>query len=97
MSIPASKPPRSRRCADAGFIPPVVDIDRVPVSSSSLERLIGDLRSMGATNILRGRPRFVGKAARAAAAQAFTAAADGSRTLEIFEIHHFAAWTAANA
>ena len=83
--------------ADAGFINPVVDIDRVPVSYASLERLIGDLRSMGATNILRGRPRFVGKAARAAAAQAFTAAADGSRTLEIFEILHFAAWTAANA
>lgn len=82
--------------ADAGFVNPVVDIDRVPVSYSSLERLVGDLRSMGATNILCGRPRFVGKAARAAAAHAFAAAADGSRTLEIFEILHFAAWAASD-
>jgi SAM-dependent methyltransferase len=79
---------------DAGFISPVVDIDRVQVSYPSLERLIADLRSMGATNILSARPRFVGKAGRAAAIDAFAASGDGERTLETFEILHFAAWTA---
>lgn len=83
--------------ADAGFVDPVVDIDRVPVSYPSLERLIGDLRLMSATNILGGRPRFIGKAARAAAARTFAEAADGPRTIETFEILHFAAWTAANS
>jgi hypothetical protein len=82
--------------ADAGFVDQVVDIDRVPVSYPSLARLIGDLRLMGATNILTARPRFISKAARAAANRSFADAAEGSRTVEIFEILHFAAWTAAN-
>jgi len=33
--------------------------------------------------------------ARAAAEAAFRSAGDGSRTIETFEILHFAAWTAA--
>lgn len=78
---------------DAGFIDPVVDVDRVAVSYPSLERLVGDLRRMGATNQLTERPSFVGKAARAAAAGAFAAAGDGERTIETFEILHFAGWT----
>jgi len=81
--------------ADAGFSNPVVDIDRVPVSYRSLDRLIADLRSMAATNVLRSRPRFIGKAGRAAAAASFVQAGDGSRTTEIFELIHFAAWTPA--
>ncbi|NUR10705.1 MAG: SAM-dependent methyltransferase [Bradyrhizobium sp.] len=78
---------------EAGFVNPVVDVDRVPVSYRSLERLISDLRSMAATNILTGRPRFFGKMARAAAIRAFESAGNGERTTEIFEIFHFAAWT----
>lgn len=77
----------------AGLIDPVVDVDRVAVSYSSLDRLVADLRAMGATNILSGRPRFVGKAARAAATAAFSKAGDGKRTVETFEILHFAAWS----
>lgn len=77
----------------AGFVHPVVDIDRVGVSYPSLNRLVDDLRSMGATNILRARPRFVGRAARAAAANAFQAAGQQGRTAEVFEILHLAAWT----
>jgi hypothetical protein len=77
----------------AGFVNPVVDVDRVGVSYRSLERLVGDLRGMAATNILHGRRRFIGKAARAAAIQAFANLGDGSRTVETFEILHFAAWT----
>ena len=79
----------------AGFVNPVVDVDRVAVSYPSLERLVGDLRGMGATNILHGRPRFIGKAARAAAIEAFAQVGDGSRAVETFEILHFAAWTQA--
>ena len=79
---------------EAGFTNPVVDVDRVSVSYPSLDRLIGDLRAMAATNILTARPRFVGRAARAAAIEAFAAAGNGERTTETFEIVHFAAWTA---
>jgi hypothetical protein len=79
----------------AGFIRPVIDVDKVAVSYTSLDRLVADLRAMGATNVLRSRPSFVGKAAKAAAEQAFTSAGQGSRTMETFEILHFAAWTPA--
>jgi NADH dehydrogenase [ubiquinone] 1 alpha subcomplex assembly factor 5 len=79
--------------SEAGFFNPVVDVDRVPVSYRSLDRLIGDLRAMGTTNILNARPRFVGHAARSAAIDAFAAAGNGERTVETFEILHFAAWT----
>ena len=78
--------------ADAGFVNPVVDLDRVSVSYRSLDRLVGDLRAMAATNILAARPRFIGRAARDAAAAAFAAAGDEGRTFETFEIIHFAAW-----
>jgi NADH dehydrogenase [ubiquinone] 1 alpha subcomplex assembly factor 5 len=78
---------------DAGFVNPVVDLDRVSVSYPSLDRLVGDLRAMGATNILAARPRFVGRVARLAATTAFAAAGDSQRTLETFEILNFAAWT----
>ena len=76
----------------AGFVDPVVDVDRVRVSYPSLDRLVGDLRAMGATNLMTERSRFIGKAARAAAVEAFAAAGDGTRTVEQFEILHFAAW-----
>lgn len=80
--------------SDAGFSDPVVDVDRAPVSYRSLDRLVADLRAMGATNLLVGRPRFVGKAAHAAAIRAFAESGDGSRTVETVEIIHFAAWNA---
>jgi hypothetical protein len=79
--------------AAAGFIEPVVDIDRASVSYGSLERLVRDLRAMGATNLLNARPRFVGRKARDAAIAAFAAGAEGGRTVEKFEVLHFAAWT----
>jgi hypothetical protein len=79
--------------ANAGFIDPVVDVDRVSVSYSSFARLIGDLRRMGATNILTQRSRRpLSRQAYAAAVQEFEGSADGGRTAEGFEILHFAAW-----
>jgi hypothetical protein len=79
---------------EAGFVHPVVDVDRATVSYPSLVRLVADLRAMGATNILTARPRFVGRKARGAAISAFADEGDGERTTESFEILHFAAWTA---
>jgi hypothetical protein len=74
----------------AGFASPVVDLDRATVAYSSLGRLVGDLRRMGATNILEQRSRIgLSKAAREAA---FTAFCGEDRTVETFEIVHFAAW-----
>jgi NADH dehydrogenase [ubiquinone] 1 alpha subcomplex assembly factor 5 len=78
----------------AGFIMPVVDVDRARVSYASLDRLIADLRRMGATNVLTARSReHLSKTALAAARQCFADAGNGSRTAETFEILHFAAWT----
>jgi len=82
--------------SDSGFVRPVVDVDRASVAYSSLDRLVSDLRQMGTTNVLSVRPHFIGKAARAAAYRAFADAGDGGRTIETFEVLHFAAWTASN-
>jgi hypothetical protein len=79
----------------AGFGRVVVDVDRVVAAYRSLDGLVGDLRAMGATNSLLDRPRFIARPARAAAMRAFAEAGDGSRTMETFEILHFAAWTPA--
>ena len=82
--------PLLTRC---GFLNPVVDVDRVQVSYSSFVRLVGDLRRMGATNILAQRSkRPLSRPAFTAAAAAFDRAGDGQRTKETFEILHFACW-----
>ena len=77
-----------------GFVEPVVDVDRVQVSYQTLDKLVSDLRRMGATNLLRHRSkRPLLRRQKAAAQAAFQSAGDGSRTVETFEILHFAAWT----
>lgn len=79
--------------SNAGFAMPVVDVDRVSVTYSSLERLVGDLRAMAATNILRDRAQKpLSRAAYRAAADAFAREGIDGRTAETFEILHFAAW-----
>lgn len=81
----------------AGFVNPVVDLDRVSVSYPSLARLVDDLRAMGATNVLEARARKpLSRRAYAAAMAAFAAAGNGERTTETVEILHFAAWTPAH-
>ena len=80
--------------ASAGFVNPVVDIDRVKVSYLALRHLVADLRRMAATNILTQRPREpLLRPAYAAAADDFSDAGDGKRTTETFEILHFACWS----
>jgi hypothetical protein len=79
--------------SNAGFTMPVVDVDRVSVTYPSLERLVGDLRAMGATNILRDRSRKpLSRKGYQAAAAAFAKEGVAGRTSESFEILHFAAW-----
>ena len=82
--------------ADAGFVRPVVDVERVEVSYPSLQRLVGDLRAMGATNVLSAKAAPLTRAQLKAAEKAFAAIGQGGRTTETFEILHFAAWTPAN-
>jgi hypothetical protein len=77
----------------AGFVRPVVDVDRVPVSYRSLAALVGDLRAMGATNILAARPH-ISVTKSALAARHFEQSGNGERTTEVFETLHFATWTA---
>ena len=79
---------------DVGFVMPVVDVDRVPVSYESLRALVADLRAMGATNILNDRSIApLSRQAVNAAEQNFKSSGADSRTTEIIEILHFAAWT----
>ena len=78
--------------ADAGFVRPVVDVERVQVSYSSLERLVADLRAMGATNVLCAKPPPLTRAQHGAASRAFEGSRE-ARTIETFEVLHFAAWT----
>lgn len=80
----------------AGFVSPVVDVDRVEVSYRSLSRLVADLRAMGATNVLSAKAPPLTRAQSAAASRAFIEAGDGGRTIETFELLHFAAWTPAS-
>jgi SAM-dependent methyltransferase len=83
---------------DAGFAMPVVDVDRVRTSYRSLRDLVRDLRSMGATNSLAARSKTpLTRAALAAAERSFLEDADDGRTVETFEILHFAGWAPAAA
>lgn len=77
----------------AGFVMPVVDVDRVAVAYPSLSQLVADLRGMAATNMLHARPRSLSRAGWAAADAHFRAAGNDGRTVETFELLHFAAWT----
>lgn len=76
----------------AGFIKPVVDVDRVQANYRSLAGLVADLRAMGATNVLVSRSPPLTRGQAQAAADAFETAGANGRTTEIFEILHFMAW-----
>lgn len=78
---------------NAGFVRAVVDVDRVEVSYPSLDRLVADLRAMAATNVLGAKAPPLTRAQFAAGSRAFAEAGDGRRTIETFELLHFAAWT----
>jgi hypothetical protein len=74
-----------------GFTMPVVDVDRVEIGYASLDRLVSDLRAMGATNILSARAKRPMLRTEIEAARAeFLKGED--RATELVEILHFAAW-----
>ena len=78
----------------SGFVMPVVDVDRVKVGYPSLPALVRDLRAMGATNMLHRRSLTpIPRASYRLAQEHFAAAGHDGRTVETFEILHFAAWT----
>jgi NADH dehydrogenase [ubiquinone] 1 alpha subcomplex assembly factor 5 len=80
----------------AGFAMPVVDVDRVNVAYRGLRKLVADLRAMGGTNLLTARSRRpLARKALNAAEDDFAAAGQDGRTVETFEILHFAAWSPA--
>lgn len=77
----------------AGFVDPVVDVDRIRVAYPSLADLVRDLRGMGATNMLDSRSRNALSGTAVEAAEAAFAPPDGrAKSIEQFEILHFAAW-----
>jgi len=74
----------------AGFALPVADCDTLNVRFSSFRTLVGDLRAMGATNILAARDRnMVGRIGLAAATADFE---DVGGTIEQFEFVHLSGW-----
>jgi hypothetical protein len=78
----------------AGFALPVVDVDRVRASYQSIGALVSDLRAMGTTNVLAKRStKPLTRVALTAAEEDFRSVS--GRTLETFEILHFAGWTPA--
>lgn len=78
--------------AAAGFVMPVVDVDRVALRYSSFAALVRDLRHMGASNVLAERAPGRGRNWAALAAAAFATARDG-RTVERIDILHFIGWS----
>lgn len=81
--------------AAAGFADPICDIDRVRLRYRSFERLIGDLRDHGATNVLSARPRRgLSRRQLGKARDAFAALARDGATAEMVELIHYSAWAA---
>lgn len=77
----------------AGFVMPVVDVDRVKLRYAGLTPLVRDLRAMGASNMLAERSPPRGHAWAALAAAAFAAEARDGRTEERIDLLHFLGWT----
>lgn len=76
----------------AGFALPVADSETLSVRYPDLFRLIGDLRGMGASNVLAGRTALT-RGALGRAAQAFAAHADADgRTAERFDLIFLTGW-----
>jgi SAM-dependent methyltransferase len=79
----------------AGFVDPVVDIDRVRLRYRRFDDLVADLRGMAATNVLQQRSRRpLGRSALQAARTSFAELGDERGTVETIELIHFTAWTA---
>lgn len=78
----------------AGFALPVADTERMVVRYRDHSQLVGDLRSLGWTNVLNARSRHpLGRLGFAGAAAAFADGADpDGRIAERFDIIHLSGW-----
>jgi SAM-dependent methyltransferase len=76
----------------AGFADPVVDSRSLEVSYPGLDRLIGDLRDQGLSNVLADAGPPLHRTALHRARTAFADAGDGARTLERFELLTLSGW-----
>lgn len=82
--------------ASAGFVAPVVDVDRVTLRYPNLMRLVSDLRGMAATSILAKRAPYRGRAWLRRVEEAFAARGDEDGMIgERFDLLHFIGWTPA--
>jgi hypothetical protein len=81
----------------AGFVMPVVDVDRIALRYASLAALVRDLRAMGASNQLAERAPPRGRAWAALAAAAFAGLGVDGRTEERIDLLHFIAWAPPSA
>jgi SAM-dependent methyltransferase len=77
----------------AGFVMPVVEVDRVALRYTGLAALVRDLRAMGASNMLTERAPPRGRLWAALAAAAFAAEAVDGRTAERIDLLHFIGWS----
>ncbi len=75
-----------------GFADPVIDYRSLDVRFSTMDRLVGDLRAQGLSNVLARSGPALGKAALGRAQAAFDAAGDGGRVTERFEILTLSGW-----
>jgi hypothetical protein len=79
----------------AGFVMPVVDLDRIALRYETLASLVRDLRAMGASNMLAEHAPPRGRHWAAFAAAAFAAEAQDGRTTERIDLLHFIGWSPA--
>lgn len=77
----------------AGFVMPVVDVDRLSLRYSSMTDLVRDLRRMGATSALAERARPLSRRAALQAGVEFERLGIDGRTEEQVEILHFLGWS----
>lgn len=82
----------ARLLSAAGFSMPVIDVDRVTLRYSDLTSLVRDLRAMGCTSMLAGRPPAMKRNELRIASKAFEQLGSGGRTEEQVEILHFLGW-----
>lgn len=74
------------------FADPVIDQRPLKVAFRSLDRLVGDLRAQGLSNVLADPGLPLSREALARAREAFAAAGEDGRTVEVFEILTLSGW-----
>ena len=78
----------------AGFVEPVLDVERFTLTYPSLQALARDLRAMGSRNANAGRPRgLTGKGARARMSAAYELMRSNGRLPATFEVIFGQAWS----